>query len=152
MAFVGTLICSSSSCPSSSSVTFFFYRIFFWRGFGATIPDAWGYNDCILWFSYKFLCFLAKLTQFLDMLHYHWSFFLLTKSERCTLLENLWKSQNKCSPSNINYSFQINLCAHINGVHPKLSSKQGRPPRESKKGPYAVVDERCEETTQFHAF
>ena len=27
------------------------------------------------------------------------------------------------------------------------SSKQGRPPQESERGPYAVVDERCEDTT-----
>ena len=26
-------------------------------------------------------------------------------------------------------------------------SKQGRPPRNSEKGPYAVVDEQCEDTT-----
>ena len=26
-------------------------------------------------------------------------------------------------------------------------SKQGRPPQESERGPYAVVDERCEDTT-----
>ena len=32
------------------------------------------------------------------------------------------------------------------------TSKQGRPPQESEKVPYAVVDERCKETTQFHAF
>ena len=25
--------------------------------------------------------------------------------------------------------------------------KQGRPPQESERGPYAVVDERCEDTT-----
>ena len=64
----------------SYTVTFFFYRFFFFSGwgFGATIPDAWGYNDCILWFSYKLLCFLAKLTQFLDMLQYR-SFFAKTR-------------------------------------------------------------------------
>ena len=28
-----------------------------------------------------------------------------------------------------------------------LKSKQGRPPQESERGPYAVVDERCEDTT-----
>ena len=32
-----------------------------------------------------------------------------------------------------------------------FKSKQGRPPRESEKEPYAVVDERCESTTQFHS-
>ena len=33
-----------------------------------------------------------------------------------------------------------------------LKYKQGRPPRESEKGPYAVVVQRCEETTQFRTF
>ena len=33
-----------------------------------------------------------------------------------------------------------------------LKYKQGRPPRESEKGPYAVDVERCEETTQFNTF
>ena len=28
-----------------------------------------------------------------------------------------------------------------------IISKQGRPPRKSEKGPYAVVDERCKDTT-----
>ena len=28
-----------------------------------------------------------------------------------------------------------------------FKSKQGRPPQESERGPYAVVDERCEDTT-----
>ena len=28
-----------------------------------------------------------------------------------------------------------------------LLSKQGCPPQESERGPYAVVDERCEDTT-----
>ena len=28
-----------------------------------------------------------------------------------------------------------------------ITLKQGRPPQESERGPYAVVDERCEDTT-----
>ena len=70
---LGTLICSSSSYCNIFLLSLLLLFFGCW-GFGATIPDAWGYNDCILWFSYKLLCFLAKLTQFLDMLQYR-SFF-----------------------------------------------------------------------------